>query len=377
MNKEDYSKYLNHPLWKEKRNEVFLKYGKKCSVPDCDSQGILEIHHKTYSPGKMPWEYPAENFVVFCAKHHKNHHGYEYKMNLCKKCSKEIDPRFDYCLSCLNKLIEEKETEKNKLEGKIANLETSLVKEKNKSNNQEADRLRNELKQLMKDRDKNDKIITELKRMDEFKEQVREDNKRLESKINLLIKALGISAAIILIVFFISLNGKDTENNVSVVAQKETAPINKEEDYSENNITNNDTQNLADKTSVNKEIIPYISESPIKNENTANVLTPAQSHQSTYKIISIDEINVNMGNNVQLSEKISQVSYSQNGNVYLNIGGKFPINKMACVIFKRDVANFGDLKRYENKLVKIKGKLYNYKGRVQIIINYNWQLQEI
>ena len=67
MNKEDYNKYLNHPLWIKKRNEVFLKYGKKCSVPECNSQAILEIHHKTYSPGKMPWEYPAENFCgVLC-----------------------------------------------------------------------------------------------------------------------------------------------------------------------------------------------------------------------------------------------------------------------------------------------------------------------
>ena len=151
----------------------------------------------------------------------------------------------------------------------------------------------------------------------------------------------------------------------------------KEEDYAENNMTNNDTQNLPAETSIGTEINPYISEPPIRSENNVDASTPAQSHQSVYKIISIDEINSNLGNKVQLSEKISQVSYSQNGNVYLNIGGKFPVNKLACVIFKRDVANFGDLKRYENKLVKIKGKLSNYEGRVQIIINFNWQLQEI
>ena len=140
-------------------------------------------------------------------------------MNLCKKCSKEIDPKFDYCLSCHNKLIEEKETEKKKLEGKIADLEGLLGN--NKSNNQEANRLRNELKHLKNDRDKTDKILTESKkRMEEFKEQVKKDNRRLESKINLLIKVLGIPAAIILILFFVSLSGKDSENIVSVVAPK-------------------------------------------------------------------------------------------------------------------------------------------------------------
>jgi exonuclease VII large subunit len=94
-------------------------------------------------------------------------------------------------------------------------------------------------------------------------------------------------------------------------------------------------------------------------------------------VISIDEIDSNLGNKVQISEKISQVSYASNGNVYLNIGGKFPRNKLSLVIFKNNIYNFADLKKYENKLVRAKGKISNYKGRMEIVINYNWQIQEM
>jgi hypothetical protein len=273
MNKEDYSKDLNHPLWQKKRDEVFLKYGRKCSEPNCDCVKNLEIHHKTYSPGKRPWEYPVENFEVLCEKHHKIHHGHEYTFNKCKGKDSEgkvygikISPKYDYCFRCHKKLIEDKETEKKKLEDKIADLENSLKKEennKNRSSNQEVDRLKRELNQLINNRNNAERIIAELKRMDEFKEEVRTNNQRIESKINLLIKILGIVAAIILIVVFISWNTKENEKNVQAPVQKEIVPADKKEELSDKNAISNVPKNLKNDTTDNKKANPSISEKSV------------------------------------------------------------------------------------------------------------------
>jgi hypothetical protein len=109
--------------------------------------------------------------------------------------------------------------------------------------------------------------------------------------------------------------------------------------------------------------------------NNSATHTPANTKQ-TFEIISIKDVPSKIGNKVQITERISQVTYAANGNVYLNIGGRYPSQKLSLVIFKKNVDNFGNLRKHESKVLKVKGTLSNYKGKTQIIINQNWQLQE-
>lgn len=449
MNKEDYSTYLNHPLWQQKRNEVFSKLGRKCSESECDSQENLEIHHKTYSPDKMPWEYPVENFEVLCEKHHTNHHGFEYKLHKCRNCPREIGPKFDYCLPCHNKLIEDKETEKKKLEDKITDLENSLKKESNRKdkenlnkkhqlkeeielltkekinleknlaelrtiddkfkeeikadiNNIESKidilqrekhnkdnsslekqkRLEEEIAQLKKEMDKLIEDLEESKRIDKIKETFKINNQKIESKINLLIIGLILFAAIVLVIMFQSMNKEVPTNNTQAQLSKETTTTDRKENYPVNDIINNSPKNEENKILSRIDISkPSVNNGEANESNKKDkndkVLFPKSTPQSSYKVISIDEVNSNLGNKVQISETISQVIEAKNGKVYLNIGGKYPINKLSAVVFKNNVGTLGELKKYENKLVNIKGTLSNYKGRAEIIINDNWQLREI
>jgi CRISPR/Cas system CMR-associated protein Cmr5 small subunit len=382
MNKEDYSNYLNHPKWQQKRDHILLKYGKKCSR--CPSTNNLEVHHKTYSVSKLPWEYPDENFIVLCEKCHRNHHGIEYTLNRCKGCGREISVKFDYCLSCHNNLIEEKEKEKNDLDKKINHLETLLGKSTNSSNQSETNQLKKEIASLKRYKESLEKILTELKKIEEFKDSVKESQKKLESKVNFLMKGAGVVAGIIIIpimIFFLWTPEHNTNrdqtpivNTTTVNPKEEVFPTNSTSNYFRERETT-DNVNIDGKTGSSIKQVPTPKSN--KPEGNTNTSVPSITEQPTYKLISIDDLYSNMGNKIQISERISQVKYADNGNVYLNIGGIFPRNKLSLVIFKNDLDKFGELQNYENKLLKIKGKLLMYKDKPQIIINYNWQLQEI
>lgn len=129
MDKVEYSEFINHPLWKKKREEVFRFYGKKCSK--CDSRKFPHVHHKTYARGKMPWEYPIENFIVLCERCHNASHGYEYTRNQCNVCGKEIPEKFKLCIDCYNKTVgkmeRDRKIEAQKIESQLSSLRKVVV----------------------------------------------------------------------------------------------------------------------------------------------------------------------------------------------------------------------------------------------------------
>lgn len=214
MDKVEYSEFINHPLWKKKREDIFRFYGKKCSK--CDSRKFPHVHHKTYARGKMPWEYPIENFLVLCERCHNASHGYEYTRNQCNVCGKEIPEKFKLCIDCYNKTV-----------GKM-----------------ERDR--------------------------------KTEAQKIESQISSLRKVV-VSAVVIIVAltaFFVL---------KSVLSEKKGLPA-----------------------------------LPIK--------------KSDY--ISLNEVKSHIGKNVIVQGMITQINNAKNGNIYLNMGGKYPRYKLGLVIFK-------------------------------------------
>lgn len=253
MDKTEYSEFINHPLWRKKREDVFRFYGKKCSK--CGSKKFPHVHHKTYARGKMPWEYPIENFIVLCERCHKASHGYEYTRNQCNVCGKEIPEKFKLCIDCQNKTV-----------GKM-----------------ERDR--------------------------------KTEAQRIESQISSLRKV--IVSAVVVIVTLAAFFGLR-----SVLSEKKEPPT-----------------------------------LPIKKKD----------------YISLNEVKPHIGKYVIVQGVISQINYAKNGNIYLNMGGKYPRHKLGLVIFK--TSEFRNLTHLENKIVKVKGKLSTYKGKPQIIINKKSQIE--
>jgi hypothetical protein len=60
---------------------------------------------------------------------------------------------------------------------------------------------------------------------------------------------------------------------------------------------------------------------------------------------------------------------------YLNFDGKYPKNTFTAVIFPDKFELFGDLTSYKNKTVEVKGKIGQYSGKPQIILNNKNQIK--
>jgi hypothetical protein len=62
--------------WKEFRDNVIESDGNKCTICGRDSKEVtLQVHHKIYIEGKLPWEYGLENCETLCKGCHAAEHG--------------------------------------------------------------------------------------------------------------------------------------------------------------------------------------------------------------------------------------------------------------------------------------------------------------
>jgi DNA/RNA endonuclease YhcR with UshA esterase domain len=60
---------------------------------------------------------------------------------------------------------------------------------------------------------------------------------------------------------------------------------------------------------------------------------------------------------------------------YLNFERKFPDNPFSAVIFAKHFSDFDDLNEYKNRTVEVRGKVTEYRGKPQIILNSENQVR--
>lgn len=66
----DYIELLKNPKWQKIRLKVLERDGFICQ--NCfNEEETLHVHHRNYSPGKLPWEYPLNNFITLCKTCHE------------------------------------------------------------------------------------------------------------------------------------------------------------------------------------------------------------------------------------------------------------------------------------------------------------------
>lgn len=322
MDKSQYAEYLNHPLWIEKREEVFQRFGRECCK--CKSIYNLNVHHKTYSPGKMPWEYPLENFEVLCEKCHKIDHGLEYSAKYCKECGIEISERFEYCFTCYQGL-------NLKLKNKVASLENQ-IKHKPENTNKgyspnfykgihstrfiiESDRLK---------RARDSSSISEGKF--EYKFGRSETNRKNNSKITNIIHLVGvvISVFLITLVLFETYDWKEHSSE-----------------------TINDAS--------------------------------ATSEFTKKDFVTIDNIEFYNNKYTKVTGEVRSTFVPKSKKVvFLNFGSDYK-KCFSVVIFEKDLENFfskgiyPDV-YYKNKILEVSGLVKLYKGKSEIICKYPTRL---
>jgi len=129
-----------------------------------------------------------------------------------------------------------------------------------------------------------------------------------------------------------------------------------------------------------KEVTPSIKQDKVSKEHRTNEQhkTRDMKIKPGYAQINFQDVKKNIGKKVALVEKIIQVSVvSSNGNIYFNIGGRYPNQKLNLVVFSKNAGIFANPYLFEENSVLIHGTLSLYKDKPQIIINNSWQLEII
>jgi hypothetical protein len=64
-----YYELLKHPNWQRKRLEVMGRDGFKC-IKCGAATDTLHVHHRYYTKGRAPWDYPDDCFQTLCENCH-------------------------------------------------------------------------------------------------------------------------------------------------------------------------------------------------------------------------------------------------------------------------------------------------------------------
>ena len=116
----------------------------------------------------------------------------------------------------------------------------------------------------------------------------------------------------------------------------------------------------------------------IPSEKKPEIAPPEERYQAslsdTIPALKEQELRSQLGNVVELDVHIEQVSTPRNGNVYLNIGGSFPNAVLTLIIFKNNLSSFGDVDIKPGHNLRVKGRLTEYKGSLQIILQNRQQV---
>lgn len=75
MTKEEYRYLLRDWRWEERRLEIIERddYECQCCGATADD-ALLQVHHRYYEEGLLPWEYPDDALVTLCEECHKDIH---------------------------------------------------------------------------------------------------------------------------------------------------------------------------------------------------------------------------------------------------------------------------------------------------------------
>ncbi len=83
--------------------------------------------------------------------------------------------------------------------------------------------------------------------------------------------------------------------------------------------------------------------------------------------ISPEEARNHVGQMATVRGKVDRVHVSQKGDVFIDMGGKHPNAAFTAVCFKQAIPT-EQLERLSGKIISVKGKIREYNGKVEIIL---------
>jgi exonuclease VII large subunit len=75
-----------------------------------------------------------------------------------------------------------------------------------------------------------------------------------------------------------------------------------------------------------------------------------------------------VGQTVTIEGPVGNVYTARSGMTFIDIGGRYPDNVFAAVIFADDTAKFPNVKALDGKVVDVTGAVSLYRGKPEIIL---------
>ena len=97
----------------------------------------------------------------------------------------------------------------------------------------------------------------------------------------------------------------------------------------------------------------------------AAVAVPALAQS---QVIAPADAKSHVGQTVTIEGPVGNVSTARSGMTFIDIGGRYPDNAFAAVIFADDSTKFPDIKALDGKVVDVTGAVSLYRGKPEIIL---------
>lgn len=81
-----------------------------------------------------------------------------------------------------------------------------------------------------------------------------------------------------------------------------------------------------------------------------------------------------VGEYVTVQGQVTQVHVSRKGNIFLNMGGRYPRNAFTAVIFSGYASSFPDAGNFSGKHIRVAGFVKLYRGKPEIVITSRSQI---
>ena len=108
--------------------------------------------------------------------------------------------------------------------------------------------------------------------------------------------------------------------------------------------------------------------SPVAKKKYKNYRWNRLNEKLGLKIVNACEAIEHLNEEVIVEGKIAEVYVSKNNNAFLNFEKPYPNQCFTAVIFSHYLDKFKNLKDYEGNVVRVKGKIKEYKGKAEIIL---------